>query len=303
MNEVTQKAIHGALTAQPTSQDATPTLVYLTNDFDIPIRMCGVSASGRLHGFWKIDAGATEGFSLYNFPAPQVILNFLSGSFMTVVEFVSGTTEYSVGVADLTAPNDIGEVPTPNQETIVPQNTPRITVGVGVLPNGNFVVREQYWKKMPNSFSLAAGEQDTVSITTTSGIERTSSTQEEVSTSLGFSASAGWGPVSSSLSASLSATASAFQQVTVREQTQTYRSKVLSNTSGSSEMYLVWQLTDVTTVFNPTSYQALASLVSGEEPTIISGPFDPDELPPPPTRNAEPAGYKPIEPVDGGDDA
>jgi hypothetical protein len=260
--------------------------ITVANNLEIPIVVSYIGSDNRFYGNWSIAAGKTQAIDNVWDGLQFVCTNQLSGSFAAGFACSSASPTVTISDDDLTRPNYIGEVPQPNTEMMIPTNTPRITVGVSVAPNGNFVVHEQYWQKMPDSFTLIPGEQETVSVTTTSGKQSTSSTSEEMAVSLGMSAKAGWGPVSSSVSASLSAGASAFQQVTVSEQTQTYRSKVLHNKSTDVQLYLVWQLTDVVTVFDAKTKAALTSLISVESPSIVGGPYNPSNLPKPPTNLA-----------------
>lgn len=271
----------------------------VTNKLPIPVLMSWVNADNRLRGTQTIPPGKTRSFVNTWNGLKLVLNNALSGSFCAVFECSDTKTTQVLEIEDLTAPNRIGPVPQPSAEMMIPTDTPRITVGVNELPNGNFIVREQYWQRMPDSYTLVPGEEETVSITTTSGKQTTSSTSTEVGASSGLSASAGWGPVSSSISASLSANASTFQQVTVNEQTQSYRSKTLKNESESVQMYLIWQLTDVVTIFAPDTGEALTAVIGVEAPSIVGGPYDPTNLPTTPGSNVVlPEGFQLPAPVE-----
>lgn len=220
-----------------------------------------------------------------------MVLNNLTGSFITLFEVPESDrppVEFKIDPTRLSPPNNIGIFPEPNREVIIPPDSPRVLVGCGVLKgsgstaaDGNIIVREQYWERMSDSYSLAAGEQKTLSSTTTEGTETTSSSTSEMAVSLGLDASAGWGPVSASASATLSSEASHFQQVTVTEQSTLFASDTLSNETADAVMYLKWQLTDVITVFTSTGV-AKSSVMMGENPIIIAGPYNPSKLGSPP---------------------
>ncbi|MEE1742034.1 hypothetical protein PUR49_36785 [Streptomyces sp. BE147] len=142
-------------------------------------------------------------------------------------------------------------------------------VGCGILPNGNAVIRQQYWQRLPDSYSIGPLETKTVESTVTSGMQQTSSNLTTVEGSVTGSASAGWGPVSASVSASLSASATSFQQFTATTQTTSYVSDHYENHSETaSEMHLHWQLTDSITVYDADG-TALSSIITGTQPVII----------------------------------
>jgi hypothetical protein len=194
-------------------------------------------------------------------------------------------------VATLSSPNDIGPIPVPtssvpagtihpqpstpvpNSTMIVPPDSPRVLVGCGTTPNGNYITREQYWERQSDSVCLAGNESRTVSFTVTEGKQETSSQEETVSKSLSAGVSGGWGPVSASISASLSKNSTSFQQVTVTEQLTTYVSHTMHNPHEQPVMYLRWQLIDVVTIFDKTSLDPVASIVMAENPIVVAGPY------------------------------
>lgn len=160
---------------------------------------------------------------------------------------------------------------------IIPPNGPRILVGVGVLQKDRFVTREQFWQRLPNSYSLASSEEKVVNYTQTQGIQESSSDSKTVTDSVSVSASAGWGPFSASVSASLSESSTSAQQLTVSTQTTSYVSSTYQNLGENAELNLLWQLTDVVTVYDADG-RPLASVISGEAPPVISGPWDVKEI-------------------------
>lgn len=66
--------------------------------------------------------------------------------------------------------------------------------------------------------------------------QETSSVQETVAKSLDMSVVVGWEPISASVSASLNATTTGFQQVVVTEQTTTHISPQLTDTDADRTM-------------------------------------------------------------------
>jgi hypothetical protein len=139
------------------------------------------------------------------------------------------------------------------------------------------VTREQFWHCTGESYSLAPGESRTVSYTATHGMQESSSDSETTNASVGVSASAGWGPFSASVSASLSESSTTSQQLTVSTQTTSFVSSSYVNLGEHSELNLFWQLTDIATVYDSTGLP-LSSVVSGEAPTLVSGPWEIKEL-------------------------
>lgn len=282
MYELYQKALNGTL-ASPSPQVESP--IQVTNKLPISVNIVWLNYQGQQVFYVTLAPGKTQTINTY---VGQYWMATVAatGSLAAVFEVTtkSKNQKYPVGIDQLTPPNSLGKYPEPNTETYIPADSPRVLVGCGTLSNGtaagNAVIREQFWERLSDSYCLAAGEERVFSTTTTAGKQQTSSTQKDVTASLGLSTSAGWGPVSASISSSLSASSSSFQQVTVSEETTSYISDKLTNTNNYAVMYLRWQLTDVITVFN-SSGVALSSLIMAENPVLIAGPYDQGNLPEP----------------------
>ncbi|MFI6417440.1 hypothetical protein ACIBG6_08505 [Streptomyces sp. NPDC050842] len=290
MTDAYQEAVKGTLRS-PWWDQPEGTL-QLTNGTPIPVDVYWVGYDGDLYGINKrtgtYDAGH-PGTRLHpggkmEMRAPietyWLVKSSYSGAFVAVVqERYSLSGWHTVTGQDLLDPNGIGEIPFPTRDVVIPPDGARILVGAGRIPlYGHRVTREQFWKRMPDSYSLAPGESRTVSYTVTSGMEDTSSDSETVNDSVGASASIGWGPFSASVSASLSQTSSTTQQVTVSTQTSSSVSTTYDNMTGVTPvMLLFWQLTDVLTVFDANG-KPLSSVISGKQPPVVSGPFDVDDL-------------------------
>jgi hypothetical protein len=204
--------------------------------------------------------------------------NQLSGGFLCALvthakDAKGGKLTIPISCDLLVPPNDIGDFPQPSQDTLIPPDSPLVMVACGRLPNGNFITREQYWARQPDSFSLAPHEKKTVTITTTRGLQKTSSNTEKIEASLDVHANAGWGPISAGISSSLSANSTTFQQVTVTEETAVYESKIFDSKSDNPAVFLIWQLVDLVTIYKGQVPQATMSM--GEPPSLFSKPFNP----------------------------
>lgn len=205
-----------------------------------------------------------------------------SGGLVCVLTMKEEQRSYTIGSSVLTRPNDIGMYPRPTKATVIPVNSPRVMVGNGVTLKGKLpLTREQFWRRGNDSYMLAPGEKRTISLATTSGMQQTSSEQKVIEASLGLSASAGYGPVSAGISASLSVSSQTFQQYVISSEVTHYESQELRNESKDPQMFITWQLTDLLTVFGdrPSGYIPIASIVMVERPVLVTGPYNPNNLP------------------------
>uniref|UniRef100_UPI003BAB5B25 hypothetical protein n=1 Tax=Stappia sp. TaxID=1870903 RepID=UPI003BAB5B25 len=269
MNELYAKALTGQLCAAETD---TTVSIQVYNKLPVEIAVYNTTSAGTRVFLGHIEPNSnapvngTDGDYL-------VMTSSLSGSFISAYALTSGETQYTVDNSVLTEPNDIGSIPQPTTNVLVPVNSPLVMVAISTItPSGasssNYITREQYWNLQGDSYSLSMGESRTVSYTIVSGRQTTSSSQETVGASVGVDAHAGWGPISAGISASLNAESTTFQQVSVNEQTTSYMSDTVTNSGDDDLVVLRWQMTDVITVFSP-SYQPLASIVSGLNPIIV----------------------------------
>src|SRR5262249_13596112 len=143
-------------------------------------------------------------------------------------------------------------VPAPTTEIIIPNDSPSILVGYGHAKDKSgkdtYLTRSQFWKRSGDSISLAPGETVATSYTSTTGIQETSSTTETVATSLNASVSAGWGPVSASISAGLNTSNTSFQQYVSTQTDTSFESRTYAPDPNSTRMIFRWQLYDVVSV-------------------------------------------------------
>jgi Insecticidal Crystal Toxin, P42 len=178
----------------------------------------------------------------------------------------------------LTAPNSF-PFPTRSQYQVIPPDSGRVLVGIGHA-NGNVVLREQFWHLAPDSYMLAPSSKHVISTSKTHGVRETNETQSTMATSLGLSASGGWGPVSASLSAALNETSSSSQQVSISLEETRYETIEQTNASKDAVMYLKWQLIDVFTVFGKDPKRAEAGIVPlcsasiYQTPTLVDAPYN-----------------------------
>ena len=306
MNATYQAALDGTLASPPKESTAH---VLIINDTSIPLDVFYVDQSGDLCGL-DGDGGWSAGLPCLTM-APDgdnVVItsdcwadsywlakSHYSGAFAAVLQNPRGKSTLTFSGFDLLDPHDIGPIPEPSPDILIPQDGPSVLVATGLVQHGTTVrtpvdttpldqvglgvavTREQFWHCMGESYSLAPGETRTVSYSVTQGMQESSSESETTNASVGVSASAGWGPFSASVSASLSESSTSTQQLTVSTQTTSYVSSTYQNLGENAELNLLWQLTDVVTVYDADG-RPLASVISGEAPPVISGPWDVKEI-------------------------
>lgn len=271
MNPLYQAALNGTLKS-PASAQKVPIRCY--NDLDVPVYIRIVDTEGNLTPPVLIPAKTGNKSLESNLNWYMIFTSVASGAFIGVIQLDGSQVEYDVTTSLLVRPNDIGRFPVPSGDIMIPTDSPLVMVGCGTAPNGNPVTREQFWKRSSDSYMLAPNEKHTVGYSTTSGMQSTTSNEQTISTSLGMSSSFGWGPISASVSASLSTSSRSLQQVTVSSETTRYETVELSNTTDKPQMYLKWQLTDIITIFQPgTNILPVASIVQANEPILIGGPY------------------------------
>lgn len=177
MTDTYQDAIDGKLRSRTTGQ-AGPLLTF-RNQTPMPLDMYWISDEGEHYG-WDGDTFAPDappcrlepnGGESMGQAGPELhwywlFTNPYSGGFATVVrtpgpdgeggENGGGDGEdYTPTLTgfNLLDPNDIGGFPRPGDGVLLPSDSPRVVVGCGALGNsGNYVVREQYWQRLPTSY-------------------------------------------------------------------------------------------------------------------------------------------------------
>ena len=213
-----------------------------------------------------------------------VISSQATGAFVCVITMDPANSGASFISADLLSDqNDIGPIPQPSTDILIPPDSPSVVVAQGQLPNKNLITREQCWRRMPDSHTIAPGETRTVGSSISSGMTQTTSDQSTVSSSVSTSVSAGWGPVSASVSASLSQSSTSMHSLTVSEQSTSYESSVLTSTKPNPVMMLRWQICDTINILDGSgaapTYAPIASIVSLLQPSYLQD-YDLTNLPP-----------------------
>ncbi|GAA1758806.1 hypothetical protein GCM10009747_17050 [Agromyces humatus] len=195
-------------------------------------------------------------------PTQQLITPPASGTFTYVaIEAVTGAyvVTFSASPADTHTigssllqpvnnpglPGEPGIRPTPqNAGSPLPADSPPVLVGAGWLDNGFVVVRSQFWRKSDDSTSLPGCSSLNVTTSQLNGLTTSSSEMGVTATQVGATASAGWGPISASLSASMSRSSSTSSEVTITEETEATLVRELRNETTAGEIVLFWQLID-----------------------------------------------------------
>ena len=286
MNPTYQAFLNGTLRSQP--QNSNNSFKW-QNCLDVPVQLGYITQSGQMSSIFTKQPGQSGTVTQTGPGWYFYVINQYTGSFVSAFEYSADFPDtLKIDSYFLLLPNDIGEIPAPSSAAVggkdpagtnaplIPASSPRVLVGTSVLPNGNIIVRDQFWALQHESFSLAPGETQEASYTVNSGKQDTSSISADVSTSLNANAGGGWGGYSASISASLSASASFYQQFSISEQSTSYHSKELSNTNTNPptpQTYFLWQLTDIVTVYNPSTNQTESSIVTAQQPTIVAGPY------------------------------
>ncbi|MFP8960640.1 hypothetical protein ACLIYP_08750 [Streptomyces nanhaiensis] len=301
MNSVYRKALTGKLPSPPDAAALLPGDVTIRNRLPIPVTVYTV-----VDGRWGFAADLRT-------PAPDrpglavqsnaetcvrpirdsylLFENSLSGGFAAVVLVTSETREVNVTGWLLLEPCNVGPIPVPNidEGVIIPDDSPPVVVGCGSLPKfadvtepPNVVVREQFWQSLPESYTIAPGETKGYSFEVVSGLQSTTTEQKTLEESVGVSVGAGWGPVSASISTSLNASSTTFQQVSISEETRSYVSEKRELPQSPADhkypmMVMYWQLVDRVTVYDsrkvaqPDLFQqsAVGSIFASTQPTVV----------------------------------
>lgn len=217
-----------------------------------------------------------------------VLIEAGSGAYVTSFNAAAGET-ISVGPDDLRElnnpglPDAPGKLPSPALSgSPLPNDSPPVLVGAGLLAKKYVVVRTQHWQKSVDSYSLPGCASLSVTQTQTSGLTSSTSDMKEVADSVGVDSSLGWGPISACLSASLSRSSSTTQEVSITEETTATVLHEFANPYQAAMIVLLWQLVDRFYVFESTANYTLKTMVETIIlPTIprvydaFGGPFPP----------------------------
>ncbi len=274
MNEIYQQALNGQLASNPSGAMRS---IRLWNNLPLDIQLFYLTEYATRAAITVLPEGYAEHCWLAD--GDYILFTCVAtGSFVGVAAVTSGVDSMFLGHNYMVPPNSMGLPPQPSADTLIPPDSPRVLVAAGHLTNGNRTLREQYWRRTSDSYSIAPGETQTVSTSTSSNMQQTSSSSDTVSASIGASASAGWGPMSVGLSASLSATSTHSQEVSLSTENTSYLSDTLVGPEGGeAQMFIKWQLMDLISVVNPAGVLQ-STVVSGLAPIVVQGPYVASQL-------------------------
>lgn len=176
------------------------------------------------------------------------ILLAADGAIVCDVPLPITTQKLVIESTKLTGPNRVPPPVGPSASLLIPPDSVPWVVGVGLYgsdPAKPIVfLREQFWRKGPESFSLPPQSSLQKILRQTSGRTATSSTTAEVTKELSLQATAGWGPFSATVSASLSTTSQRTDTLTVREESTASIEQAFSNDTDNSVLVCLWQLVE-----------------------------------------------------------
>lgn len=282
MNTLYVKALYGNLKSEQV--DATPLKIAVKNELKVGVTVFRLDANGDRDTLFFvpqiIDAGESRVMNPdYNrIYAGQhfIVLDTVMGGFITAFTAEANMPPVVVSNLVLTKPNDIGPFPQPDFPNVqVPPNGPRVIIAIGsATPNGSIPVRSQYWQRSADSMSLLPRMTRRVEHTVRSGKTETSSQETTMAASVGASASAGWGPISASINASLSMSSMTANSFTISQRGSYTVSDTYENEDPDhAEMIFVWQLVDEVSVFGAVSYspyqKVLSSLAVVQTPALV----------------------------------
>jgi hypothetical protein len=248
--------------------------VTVTNQLHVPMLAGYLATDGSVYPGFQIPASSTE---TRGRPVNWYwVIWALDGSLAAVFEGATppaNSLSITIGAVDLSTPGDIGPVPAPTTEMPIPNDSPSILVAAGDSTDSSgrqtYMTRAQFWKRSGDSLTLAPGEQVTTGYTSTTGIQETSSDTETVAASVNASLSAGWGPVSASISASLNSSSTSFQQYVSTQTDTVFESRTYTGDQAGISMIFRWQLYDVVTISSATDNRVLAQVTTAQHPDMV----------------------------------
>ncbi|MFP8960639.1 hypothetical protein ACLIYP_08745 [Streptomyces nanhaiensis] len=219
-----------------------------------------------------------------------LFVNQYTGAFAAVKQVSIGKegdqpNPVAVTLQDLLVPHGIGPPPKPYKNVVIPPDSPRVTVGCGTTTahgERKQVALEQYWRRLPKSYSMGPHQSRVENYTVTSGRDVTTSEESTLAASLGLSANAGWGPISTSISASLSTASSTSQQVNTRTSNTSFVSQEFVNEGDVGKIILFWELVNVVTVFGADGAPEASLVYGSEDPAVAATPYTVESLADPP---------------------
>ncbi len=178
----------------------------------------------------------------------QIILPSTGGLVAVYTQAETSNANLSITNQNLNGPFEGPPPPAKLSSSLLPVTPTTTVVGFGFfgLNSQIAVIREQYWIALTSSISVAPGETKQCAYTVSTGVSRSETDSKSIDASGSVSASAGWGPLSGSISASLSVSSSKTQTVELREETTTSVVETYTNDASSTKtnIYINWQLMD-----------------------------------------------------------
>ena len=266
MQTLLKQYLEGTLESKESPRNAPVTVV---NQLPIPVWAGFLANDGSVYPAMAVTSGSVT----KDAPANWYWLIWApDGSLAAVFPPPAGNSPITVGAANLSSPGDIGPVPTPTAEIPIPNDSPSVLVGAarGLDSAGGrtTITRAQFWKRSGDSVTLAPNEKLSTSYSSTTGIQETSSNEETVSKAVNGSLSAGWGPVSASLSASLNTSSTSFQQYVSTQTDTRYETQTYEGHATDTTMIFRWQLYDVVTITSADG-KVLAQVTTAQHPDVV----------------------------------
>lgn len=259
--------------SSPKCEEGKPTeggIVEVTNTLPVPLRVGVIGTDGQVY----MEPNVVPAFGTKPTAAPlkwyRVLLTG-DGAILGIFLPTEGTpATIRVTAASLCMPGDIGEVPEPTADIVIPNDSPSVLIAAARPPGLDvYMTRSQYWKRAADSITLAPGEEITTAYTSVSGVQSTSSTTDTVSASLNAGVSVGWGPVAASINAGFNASLTKFQQYVVSDTETRYESRTYRGDGAEVKTIIRWKLMDVVTFFNVNNDGIRAQVNVAQHPDVV----------------------------------
>lgn len=204
-----------------------------------------------------------------------VISSMATGGLIGVYLKGIGQQKIIIDGNNLTDPFSIGAPPEASPPVkFIPEDGISVVVGYGEYEiNDGYaaIIKEQNWKKLGSSYTIAPGESKSISYTHRYGLSRSNSVTSSHSESATASASASDGFYSASISATVSSSTSTMQQSTISEETTTIMSDTLTNITPIPITYLRWGIQ--TTYYDVTTKELSEAVLNLNIPTLGYGTY------------------------------
>ncbi|MDR6128046.1 hypothetical protein [Sphingomonas sp. SORGH_AS_0438] len=279
MKEDIKKALNGTLRSE--NIVSTKVTVHANNDFPMQLQGYTVLKNGYVVANMGLIDPHSKDYSFEVLDKSYFIWKERStGAFVHLIEVDSeaGKLDVSIPFHCLLRPGEIGDLPKPEKDIMIPANSSKVAVSCGAI-SGGYIVRYQYWKCTENSYCLPDGVSRTVTLNLTSGMTNMSSKEEVISQAVSSSADLGWGPISASISMSLENTTTISTSFELNEQETRTDTLTISNNTGKTAYYLAWQLMDcIQTCECQNSVRVTSSILNAVAPLLYDGPFEVNKI-------------------------